>query len=303
MAKVTIIPRPIGQLASIAGNPEKDEVALFQNRNTLKAGPWKRTNLDELDMLTNDIVNVGTIDGVTVSAHAARHENGGADEVSVAGLSGLLVDNQNPTAHAAEHTDGTDDIQDATASQKGLATSTQITKLDAIRAYSSWMPPIGLSPDPADVNAEQTDANSYFLYLGTILEAITTCNFVARVKVAGTGIVWSEWAVFTGAFVPFDNASLTRRGFTDVSGEVNTTGTKVVTIALTGLSVGDGLWLAYGNDRSILATDPRLTGCGPDLIQSGVFQTIVGQPSLLSSPVTVTLESATAVPGFAGLFV
>jgi len=37
-------------------------------------------------------------------------------------------------AHAASHTDGTDDIQNATAAQKGLATAAQITKLDAIEA-------------------------------------------------------------------------------------------------------------------------------------------------------------------------
>lgn len=34
--------------------------------------------------------------------------------------------------HAGEHTDGIDDIQDATDSQKGLATSSQITKLDGV---------------------------------------------------------------------------------------------------------------------------------------------------------------------------
>ncbi len=39
-----------------------------------------------------------------------------------------------PAAHAASHTDGSDDIQNATAGQKGLATAAQITKLDAIEA-------------------------------------------------------------------------------------------------------------------------------------------------------------------------
>jgi len=39
-----------------------------------------------------------------------------------------------PAAHAASHTNGSDDIQDATASVKGLATATQITKLDGIEA-------------------------------------------------------------------------------------------------------------------------------------------------------------------------
>lgn len=37
-----------------------------------------------------------------------------------------------PAAHASSHTDGTDDIQDATAAQKGLATAAQISKLDGI---------------------------------------------------------------------------------------------------------------------------------------------------------------------------
>lgn len=39
-----------------------------------------------------------------------------------------------PFLHASNHTDGTDDIQDATAAQKGLATATQITKLDGIES-------------------------------------------------------------------------------------------------------------------------------------------------------------------------
>lgn len=41
-----------------------------------------------------------------------------------------------PAAHAASHTDGTDDIQNATAAQKGLATAAQITKLDGIEALA-----------------------------------------------------------------------------------------------------------------------------------------------------------------------
>ena len=45
--------------------------------------------------------------GIASSSHKARHENGGADEISVAGLSGELADAQPPKAHAidgAEHT-------------------------------------------------------------------------------------------------------------------------------------------------------------------------------------------------------
>jgi len=39
----------------------------------------------------------------TPDLHAASHENGGADEINVAGLSGELADSQPPKAHASDH--------------------------------------------------------------------------------------------------------------------------------------------------------------------------------------------------------
>ena len=41
--------------------------------------------------------------------HAATHQNGGADELNVAGLSGVLADPQTPATHAASHSDGSSD--------------------------------------------------------------------------------------------------------------------------------------------------------------------------------------------------
>lgn len=38
--------------------------------------------------------------------HAGTHENGGGDEISVAGLSGALADPQTPTSHASSHQNG-----------------------------------------------------------------------------------------------------------------------------------------------------------------------------------------------------
>lgn len=60
----------------------------------------------------------------TPSAHATTHQNGGADEVSVAGLSGVLADPQTPAAHAASHSDGGSDPVDVTdlAGFSGVAT-------------------------------------------------------------------------------------------------------------------------------------------------------------------------------------
>ena len=77
----------------------------------------------DIDMNGNDIVNPGLVDGVDVSSHASRHENGGADEINVNGLSGQLADPQKttwdlvankpstfpPSAHASSHQDGGSD--------------------------------------------------------------------------------------------------------------------------------------------------------------------------------------------------
>jgi len=40
------------------------------------------------------------------SAHKTAHENAGGDEISVAGLSGLLADGQTPLTHATSHKSG-----------------------------------------------------------------------------------------------------------------------------------------------------------------------------------------------------
>ena len=55
--------------------------------------------------------------------------------LNVADGADVTADNA-PKAHKASHTDGTDDIQSATAAQKGVATAAQITKLDAIEALA-----------------------------------------------------------------------------------------------------------------------------------------------------------------------
>lgn len=43
--------------------------------------------------------NIGTLHGLDLGNHNARHENGGADEISVTGLSGDLADPQDPKTH------------------------------------------------------------------------------------------------------------------------------------------------------------------------------------------------------------
>ena len=64
---------------------------------------------DEIDVtgLSGDLA-----DPQDPKAHATTHENGGGDEINVGGLSGLLADGQTPLAHAASHAEGGSDELD-----------------------------------------------------------------------------------------------------------------------------------------------------------------------------------------------
>ena len=52
---------------------------------------------------------IGDVPLTALPAHASTHQNGGSDEISVAGLSGLLADGQSPLAHQASHNNGGSD--------------------------------------------------------------------------------------------------------------------------------------------------------------------------------------------------
>lgn len=49
------------------------------------------------------------LDGSVPTTHATTHQNGGNDEISVTGLSGLLADSQTPLAHKTSHQSGGSD--------------------------------------------------------------------------------------------------------------------------------------------------------------------------------------------------
>ena len=58
------------------------------------------------------------------NAHATTHQNGGSDEISVAGLSGLLADDQNPVDHASSHLPGGSDALTTAAPSTAIGTDT-----------------------------------------------------------------------------------------------------------------------------------------------------------------------------------
>jgi len=87
------------------------------------------------DGVTGKLLKDGAITEGRVAANDAKVTNQftAGDEAKLDGITALAdvtADNA-PQAHAASHTDGTDDLQSATNAQKGVATAAQITALEA----------------------------------------------------------------------------------------------------------------------------------------------------------------------------
>lgn len=65
------------------------------------------------------------------SAHKTRHQNGGADEIDVGGLNGLLADSQTPLAHKTSHESGGGDaikLDDLSTPDDNVDLNASITK-------------------------------------------------------------------------------------------------------------------------------------------------------------------------------
>ncbi len=78
--------------------------------------------------------------------HAARHQDAGADEISVAGLSGELADNQPPKTHESAHeVGGSDVLVDGTTNPADIAnssadgTATKPPRQDHVHAHPSGL--------------------------------------------------------------------------------------------------------------------------------------------------------------------
>jgi len=135
----------------------------------------------------DDEISVAGLSGVladaqTAAAHKTSHQFEGTDEISIAGLSGESATPQPPKAHASDHSDGSDDIQTATDSQKGLASAAQILKLD------------GISPGATAYTDNNADARVNLLRFNRILEVNTDGN-----DTTGTGTIGKPYLTIAKA--------------------------------------------------------------------------------------------------------
>ena len=104
-----------------------------------------------------------------------------------AGDDSRLTNSRTPTAHASTHVNGTDDIQSATASQKGLMTSAYASKLDGIEAAADVTDAgnVGSSIHGATAKTTPVDADTVPLIdseASNVLKKVTWANIKATLK-------------------------------------------------------------------------------------------------------------------------
>ena len=78
-------------------------------------------------------ITIGSLPAAAPASHAASHENGGGDEISVTGLSGLLADNQNPVPTAGADTTAIHDNvsgEIAAITDKPIATTSDLLVIE-----------------------------------------------------------------------------------------------------------------------------------------------------------------------------
>jgi len=112
--------------------------------------------------------------------HSARHENGGADEISVAGLSGLLGDAQTPLAHKDTHDpeDGADPLDCAAASEiAGVQAAAEGSAHSFARSDHAHQIQHGISDNHiVTVDASDVAADRWPRWTGSGLDGLTTAE-------------------------------------------------------------------------------------------------------------------------------
>lgn len=112
-------------------------------------------NVSSIDSDSLEAANL-VVNGVDFDTHSLRHEDGGADELDLTGLSGDLADAQDPKTHAGTHTAGGSDPLDPEALDGSAGQDGEVLVSDGTSLSFSPIP-----PDPvSDVDRAETFTES-----------------------------------------------------------------------------------------------------------------------------------------------
>jgi hypothetical protein len=179
-----------------------------------------------------------------------------------------LSDARTPTVHAASHTNGTDDIQDATASVKGLATAAQITKLDGIATNANNYSHPNHSGDVTSVGDGATTIASNAVTFSK-MQQISGTHLVGR-HAGGSGNIQE---VSVGNGIEFSGSGIRRAALTgDVTASAGSNSTTIADNAVTAAKMAATLDLS--GKTLTLPSDVTRLGSSIDLASAEVTGTL-----------------------------
>ena len=144
-------------------------------------------------------------------------------------------------------------------------------------------------PISATGTVQLTSQQWYSVILGRAEKSYTTFNIVFNVTIAAATITYAEVAIYAGNFRFVGGgfmAPVKRVGFTDVSGIVNSTGIKNITVTTSGIQPGDFIEVMIANQATTPMTVRSIgfADASNHFQQATLGNTIVGaRPSLVSS--------------------
>jgi hypothetical protein len=97
-----------------------------------------------------------------------------------------------------------------------------------------------------------TTGTTFITYMGKADKAYTSITFQFKVTTLASTITWAEAGVVTNnRFIEL--GFYERKGYTDISAVVNTTGLKTVTVPVSGINAGDELCFTLGISATVTA--------------------------------------------------
>lgn len=141
---------------------------------------------------------------------------------------------------------------------------------------------------PSTVSLVNT--NCVCQYLGRAERPFSSINLQYKVIISPNGtITWAEVAIYKGTITLGSGTVMTRIGYTDASGIWNSTGNKTTNILTPNMAIGDDLFVVFSGSNTGANQPGFRSGNQPEIIGSGVYQTVANTRPSTSSTITGTV--------------
>lgn len=266
------------------------EQLLDKTKTKINTGPHQDLLRELIDTIYGELSGGGGVPAL----HNTTHENGGADELNLAGMSGLLATRQTPSFHAASHASGATDelagqnLAVTTAAPSNYTPSANTltghlsgidTALAEVTAVSAQIRVVDPTLGNDTVGTAGTASDPYKSIVFTLTQITDSSSVKPYVVVLGPGVYPENNPIVMLAFVSIISLS----GFEAVTVSAQNTASPIFQTAnsvrlrgfsIQGATTSIGIEVTHSGELGIVGI--RILDCliGIDVDNSGVFLSI-----------------------------